>query len=70
MRYLAKHTETGHYLAGIDENDAPIFTETYNDAMWSHSQTRLQKYVNDNSIETAEVEGSNGGTNPPQRPPY
>jgi hypothetical protein len=68
MFYLAKNEE-GHYLCGIDQNNNPIFSENYDEALWSYNQDRLNGYINGNSI-SASSESGQGGNNPPQKPPF
>jgi hypothetical protein len=70
MFYLAQNA-AGEYLCGIDENEDPIYSADANQALWSWNQTRLQNYIDDNSISDATVQSQDsGGNNPPPKPPF
>jgi hypothetical protein len=69
MYYLAKNSE-GQYLCGIDENNEPIFSDSFDSSLWSWNEERLQNYVDDNSIEATVSANDSGNNNPPQKPPF
>lgn len=72
MFYLFKNS-AGEHLCGIDENDEPIFSGDYDQALYSYNQDRIQKYVEDNEISGVSLvsfTSGEGGNNPPQKPPF
>jgi hypothetical protein len=71
MNYYLAQNAAGEYLCGIDENEDPIYSSDFSQSLWSWSQTRLQNYIDDNSISDATVQSQDsGGNNPPQKPPF
>lgn len=71
MNFYLGQNSSGQYLCGIDQDNNPIFSDDYDQALWSWNQDRLQNYVTGNSISDATVQTQDsGGNNPPQKPPF
>ena len=71
MNFYLGQNSSGQYLCGIDQDNNPIYSDDYDQALWSWSQDRLQNYVTGNSISGATVQSQDsGGNNPPQKPPF
>lgn len=68
--HLAKNS-SGQYLCGIDQDNNPIFTDDYDQALWSWNHDRLQGYISSNSLSDTSIESADeGGVAPPNKPPF
>lgn len=65
--YVAQHDDTEEYVAGIDENEQPLFSDDINDAEWSSSEETVQSYINRFAIEGVKPKPK-GGNHPPKPP--
>lgn len=68
MIHLIKHSVSGQYLVGIDEEGFGIFSDNYNQAIWSESEESVSSFIVTNNLTNATA--SEGGSQPPTKPPF
>lgn len=72
MFHVIKHNISGNYLCGVDSEGLPVFSENYDEALWSRHESAITSVITNNSlsdVSTTTIEGG-GGNNPPRRPGF
>lgn len=71
MQFHYVKNSAGEFLCGLDQDNNPIYSSQYDQALWSWNWSRINAYVSDNSISDAELQSDDsGGNNPPNKPPF
>lgn len=64
MGYVIKHSLSGQYLLGIDNENYGQFSDNFNTAWWWETEDDANWFISQNSLQNVVV-ADDGGSNPP-----
>lgn len=64
MPFLLKHSQSGHFVIGMDDEDFAQFSGNYNNAWWWETEEDANWFIEQKGLANVTA-FSVGGTNPP-----